>query len=127
MFKKLREKLYDKKTKKYLENMQFDTFSYCGDSTFPAFIVESCKGNREIHSAFVPQTENSFKMAFEKLKKRYFKKVPYSVMKENVKTYCMYFYFSDETLNYCVEVFNTRKAQSTKNKANKINNNHIDN
>jgi len=118
MFKKLREKLYDRQTKKNLENMQFDTFAYYGDSAFPAFIVDSGKGDRTFHQVFVPKTENSFKMAFNKLKNRYFKKVPYIAMKNNVKKYCEYFNFSEETLNYCVEVFKDKKLISTKEKNN---------
>ena len=115
MFKKLREKLYDRQTKKNLENMQFDTFAYYSDSPVPAFqkVLSKNKKGDEV-TVFLPKTENSFKMAFNKLKNRYFKKVPYIAMKNNVKNYCEYFNFSEETLNYCVETFKNKKLSLTK-------------
>ena len=109
MFKKLREKLYDRKTKKTLESMKFDTFMYYSDSMLPAFV--SNKGKDGINTVFFPETESTFKMAFEKLKKLYFKKTPYEKAKENIATYCNYYNFSDEVVSYCMEIFKNNKSE----------------
>ena len=50
-------------------------------------------------------------MAFGKLKKLYFKKAPYIVAKENIKTYCEYYNFSNEIVSYCMEIFKNKKSE----------------
>lgn len=119
MLKKLRERLYDRKIKKNLENMEFDTFAYYSDSIVPAFISEA-KAKGAIHTVFCPKTEKSFKLAFSKLKKRYFKKFPYATAKENVKTYCNNFNFGEETANYCLEMFKVRSEHFKNEKTNDV-------
>lgn len=109
MFKKIREKLYDRQMKKTLESVKFDTFMYYSDSVIPAFVTK--QGKSEIYSVFFPKTEGSFKMAFEKLKNLYFKKVPHKTAKENIIAYCGYYNFSDEVVSYCMEIFNNKKSE----------------
>jgi len=118
MFKKIRNKIYNRKTIKKLDLMKFDTFSYYGDSKVPAFISE--RGREEVHTVFFPETEKTFKVAFTKLKKRYFKKFPYVLAKENVERYCEVFEFGKETANFCLEIFKIRAEYfQSENKNNK--------
>jgi len=106
LFEGLRKKLYNKKTLKILKDMEFDNFIYYENSEVPVFITK--KGKAEVGTVFSPTTDETFKTAFDKLKNRYFKKVPYTVMKENVQKYCEYYNLKEETLNFCVQMFQKR-------------------
>ncbi len=109
MLKKLREKLYDRRMKKHLESIKFDTFMYYSDSMLPAFVTKQGKGE-VYYSVFFPKTEGTFKMAFGKLKNNYFKKVPYVVAKDNIKTYCQYYNFSEKLFTECMEMYQNKKS-----------------
>ena len=86
--------------------MKFDHFSYYSDNFLPEFISE--KGRGEINTVFYPETEETFKVAFSKLKKRYFKKVAYVVAKENITKYCDCCKFDPATIKYCLDMFKIR-------------------
>jgi len=111
MFKKLREKLYDRKTIKHLENMQFDTFAYYSDSPVPAFqkLLNKNKKGDEV-TVFFPKTEKSFILAFGKLKKHYFKKFSCSTIQEFIKDYSHYFNFDQKVYDSCMEICKDKKG-----------------
>ena len=106
MIKKLRKMLYDLKVKNSLKNIAFDDFAWYGDSATPAFI--SKKGKGEVNEVFFPQTEKSFKLAFEKLKHRFFKKVSYVQTKERLEDYVCYFGLDKEVVEYCMDIYRAK-------------------
>lgn len=111
MFNKLRERLYDRKIKNNLENIKFDYFAYYSDSPVPAFQIKQGKQCKcEIYSVFVPKTEKSFILAFNKLKKYYFKKFPCSTIQENIRNYINYFNFDEKVYNKCMEIYKEKKG-----------------
>ena len=103
MFNKLRERLYDRKIKKNLENIELDTFAYCGDSKYPYFVIRGTKTT--IHRFFTPQTDKTFKLAFSKLKNSFFKAEDLGVVKNRIREYMCYFNISEEAYVVCVKLF----------------------
>lgn len=111
MIKKLRKFLYDKKIKKNLEKIKFDYFAYYGDSPVPAFQIKQDKQSKgEIYSVFFPKTEKSFILAFNKLKKHYFKRFSCSTIQEFIKDYCNYFNLDEKVYDACMEIYNQKRG-----------------
>ena len=50
MFKKLKRKIYNRKTAKLLENIKFDDFAYIADSEIPMFSYVDKKIENRIYS-----------------------------------------------------------------------------
>ena len=111
MLKKLRKILYDRRIKKNLEHIKFDYFAYYGDSPVPAFQIKQNKqSNGEIYNVFFPKTEKSFILAFNKLKKYYFKKFSCSIIQENIRTYCDYFNLDKKVYDSCMEIYKEKRG-----------------
>ena len=106
MIKKLREFLYNIKTKNKLKNMKFDDFAFYGNSEVPAFIAKKGKGKEPV--VFIPKTDETLKIAFEKLSMRFFRKISYMNTKERLKFYINTLNLKEETLTYCMNIFKYR-------------------
>lgn len=121
MIKKLREKIYNIQTKNSLKSIEFDNFAYFGDSPVPAFQAKQDNQDKcEMCFVFIPKTERTFKIAFKKLKNKYFRKVSCVQMQENIKDYSHYFGFGEDLYNYCMEIYKERRAEIVANRKNKI-------
>ena len=116
MFKKLREIIYNKKTRNKLENIMFDNFSYVSDFGCPCF-VRNGYGNRD-NEFFYPKTEEMFIVAFSKLKNRFYLKTAYVNVKDMIKEYCNQNNFSEYTINYCLDMFKNKRKVLVDNKTN---------
>ena len=108
MFKKLKERIYNKKAKKELEDVLFDNFMYCGDSEFPMFIRSGTRYTN--HKFYVPETDVAFRLAFEKLKNKFYERYVLDDIKNRIRVYMAHFNISEETYEYCVKMFENKSA-----------------
>jgi len=119
MFKKLRKRIYNKKTKELLQYVHFDDFAFCLDCEYPMFVVNAIETKN--YSFFVPQTEEMFKLAFNNLQDKFFKELDREEVEYRVNVYSQYFNFSNNVVDYCVNHFVDKNEISIKYKKN-INN-----
>lgn len=106
MLKKLKEKIYNSKTKKLIKDLKFDDFAYIADSEFPMFsYVDNIEDKRVYAKFFIPQTSEMLKLAMEKLKNGYYKRVVVDDFKNRLKVYTGYLNIDDETYEYCLQYF----------------------
>ena len=111
MLKSLRKKIYNNKIKKNLQKIKFDYFAYYGDSPVPAFQTKQGKQSKvEIYSVFFPKTEETFILAFNKLKKYYFKKFSCSTIQEFIKDYSHYFNFDQKVYDACMDIYKEKRG-----------------
>ena len=119
MLKKKREKIYNSKTKKLIKDLRFDDFAYIADSEFPMFsYVDKIEDKRVYAKFFIPQTSEMLKLAMEKLKNGYYKRVVVDDFKNRLKVYTGYLNIDDETYEYCLKYF-IEKQQILEEKSNK--------
>lgn len=119
MLKKIREKIYNSKTKKLIKDLRFDDFAYIADSEFPMFsYVDKIEDKRVYAKFFIPQTSEMLKLAMEKLKNGYYKRVVVDDFKNRLKVYTGYLNIDDETYEYCLKYF-IEKQQILEEKSNK--------
>lgn len=103
MFKKLRERIYNRKIRKELEDVMFDNFAWCGDSEFPMFVKSGTETTN--HKFFLPKTDEAFKLAFGKLKNKFYKNYVLDDVKNRIRVYMAHFPISEDAYEYCVEMF----------------------
>lgn len=108
MFKKLKERIYNKKTRQQWEDIMFDNFNYCGDSEFAMFVKKGTKDTP--HRFFLPQTDEMFKMAFGKLKDQFYKYYVLDDVKNKIRVYMAHFNISEDAYEYCVNMFINKSA-----------------
>jgi len=108
MLKKLREKLYYKKTQKIYDNLMFDDFAFYGDSEFPMFIRYGY-GERKTEF-FIPKTDDTFNLAFGKLKNKFYENYVLDDVKNRIRVYMAHSKISEESYKYCVEMFKNKSA-----------------
>ena len=119
MLKKIREKIYNSKTKKLIKDLRFDDFAYIADSEFPMFsYVDKIEDKRVYAKFFIPQTSEMLKLAMEKLKNGYYKRVVVDDFKNRLRVYIGYLNIDDETYEYCLKYF-IEKQQILEEKSNK--------
>lgn len=119
MLKKIREKIYNSKTKKLIKDLRFDDFAYIADSEFPMFsYVDKIEDKRVYAKFFIPLTSEMLKLAMEKLKNGYYKHVVVDDFKNRLKVYTGYLNIDDETYEYCLKYF-IEKQQILEEKSNK--------
>ena len=108
MFKKLRERIYNKKTRQQWEDVMFDNFNYCGDSDFAMFVKKGSKDTP--HKFFCPKTDEMFKLAFSKLKNKFYENYVLDDVKNKIRVYMAYFPISEDAYEYCVNMFINKSA-----------------
>lgn len=110
MFKKLKQKIYNKKTAKLLENIKFDDFAYIADSEIPMFsYVDERIENRIYAKFFVPQTEEMLILATKKLKKHFFMNIVEEDYKNRVMRFIAYSTINIEAFDKCMDIFKIKQ------------------
>ena len=112
MLKKLRKRIYNKKAAKELKDIVFDNFAYCGDSEFPMFVKRGTQYTN--HKFYLPQTDEAFTLAFNKLSSAFFHKYVLDDVKNKIRVYMAHFNISEDAYDYCVDKFKV-KAETVKN------------
>ncbi len=107
MFKEIRKKIYNNKTRKKLEDLMFDSFAYCGDSEYPMFVVKGTETKG--HFFFTPETEEMLYLSVCKLKNYYVRKKDIKDFEEMLKVYCDYCGFSETTFINSKLLFTNKK------------------
>jgi len=102
MFKKLIERAYNKKVIKSLQNVEFDSFAFCGYNEFPMFVQREIEYTKRL--LFVPISDVTFKCAFSKLKNEFFKDCDLDEIKNRIKVYKEYVNISEDVCNECVQI-----------------------
>ena len=117
MFKKLKERIYNRKARIELEDIMFDNFAYCGDSEFPMFVKSGTQTTN--HKFYIPQTDEAFILAFGKLKNKFFENYVLDDVKNRIRVYMAHFNISEYAYEFCVEMFKNKSkivlASSNKN------------
>lgn len=111
MLKKIKEMLYNKKTIKEIENVEFENFSCLGNHSCPVFYMKSQNSN--FQKPFIPETERIFVLAIEKLKVEYFKRINIEDFKLRVNTYCKFFNFDETVANACLDIYKEKVENLT--------------
>ena len=102
MFKKLRERIFNKKTNERLKCVEFDSFAYCGYSEYPIFIEKGTEYSNPLY--FSPETDKTFELAFSKLKDRFFKDCDLEEIKIRLKVFKSHFNISEEICEECIKI-----------------------
>ena len=111
MLKKIRQKIYNRKTRKELQGKQFDNFAYCGDNEYPYFVIRATKERG--HIFFTPKTSEMFYMSIGKLKDSYFMAETLDQFQEKVDVYCENFNFSKNVKTNAMLMFIAREKEAT--------------
>jgi len=119
MFKKLIERAYNKKVIKSLQNVEFDSFAFCGYNEFPMFFQRETAYTKRF--LFVPITDETFKLAFSKLKNDFFKNCDFDEIKNRIKVYKAYVNISEEVCNECVQIAENKSYINVNNNKNNSN------
>lgn len=101
MFKKLKNRIYNKKTMENLQSVEFDSFAYCGYNEYPMFVRSGTQHTN--HLFFQPQTNETFLFAFEKLKKSFFKNCDFEEIENRIKVYRFFVEIDNQTFEKCIE------------------------
>ena len=80
--------------------------------------VDKIEDKRVYAKFFIPQTSEMLKLAMEKLKNGYYKRVVVDDFKNRLKVYTGYLNIDDETYEYCLKYF-IEKQQILEEKSNK--------
>ena len=102
MFKKLRERIYNKKMNKEMKGISFDGVKYCGYDEFPKFVRS---GTAKLGLLiYTPKTDETFKYAFTKLKNEFFNSYDEDEIKNRIRVYMSYFKISEQAYAECMDI-----------------------
>ena len=106
MLKRLKTFVYNKKTAKNLMGVEFNNFTIHGKLPYPIFFQKV--EDRTIQRPFIPESEEMFKLAVEKINEQFFKNISLDDFKNMVRKYCNFFHFNESTINSCVEIYHQK-------------------
>ena len=107
MFKKLKEKFYNREMKKLLNNVEFEDFSCYGRLPYPLFFSKNKQ--EKTQTPFVPESEFAFKLAIEKLNLKYFEKISIDDFRLMVQKFCSFYHFNESVIDDCINIYNAKQ------------------
>ena len=107
MLKKLKLKLYNKKTKEKLQGVTFDDFGYYLDIPFPMFKTTNEEGKMAL---FAPKTIEMIKLCVTNLNLTYFKQVDREEFENRLRVFFCYFGLNTKEFADLMLTYETKKA-----------------
>lgn len=108
MFKKIRERRYNKKEREFLQNKMFDSFAYCGYSEVPSFNIRATATTN--HMRYAPETSDIFYVCVAKLKDEFVKEKSLKDFAEMAKTYCEHYGFNESVFYNAIRMYQNKRA-----------------